>query len=83
MILRIPPKFSVANVMGFLKGKSAIQLHNEFSKKKTFSNKSFWARGYFVRTIGLDQEMVEQYVKKQQEEDKIFDNNPKLDFTWN
>ena len=83
MVLRIPPRFSVANVMGFLKGKTAIRLHNEFSNRKSVTQKSFWARGYFVRTIGLDQQMVEEYVRRQYEEDKCQDNNPQLDFSWN
>jgi putative transposase len=83
MVLRIPPRFSVSAIMGFLKGKSAIRLHNEFSKKKSVTQKSFWARGYFVRTIGLDQQMVEEYVRKQTEEDKGQDNNPQMEFYWN
>jgi putative transposase len=83
MVLRIPPKFSVAMVLGFLKGKSAIRLHNEFSHKKSVTQKSFWARGYFVRTIGLDQQMVEAYVRNQYEEDKNQDNDPRMDFNWN
>jgi putative transposase len=83
MVLRIPPRFSVAAIMGFLKGKSAIRLHNEFSKKKSVTQKSFWARGYFVRTIGLDQQMVEEYVRRQTEDDKMQDNNPQMEFSWN
>ncbi len=61
MMLRIPPKHSVASMIGFLKGKSAILLHNRFAKKKSVTQKTFWARGYFVRTTGLDQQMVEEY----------------------
>ena len=83
MVLRIPPRYSVSSVIGFLKGKSAIRLHNEFSNKKSVTQKSFWARGYFVRTIGLDQKMVEEYVRKQDEDDKYHDNNPQMDFNWN
>lgn len=83
MVLRIPPRFSTSTIMGFIKGKSAIRLHNEFSKKKSVTQKSFWARGYFVRTIGLDQEMVEEYVRKQTDEDKRQDQNPQMDFNWN
>jgi putative transposase len=83
MVLRIPPRFSVSSAMGFLKGKSAIRLHNEFSNKKSVTQKSFWARGYFVRTIGLDQKTVEEYVRKQSEEDRRQDNDPQLDLNWN
>ena len=83
MVLRIPPRYSVASIIGFLKGKSAIRLHNEFSNKKSVTQKSFWARGYFVRTIGLDQKTVEEYVRRQSEDDKYNDHNPQMDFNWN
>ena len=83
MVLRIPPRYSVASIIGFLKGKSAIRLHNEFSQKKSVTQKSFWARGYFVRTTGIDQEIVEEYVRRQDEDDKHNDHNPQMDFNWN
>ena len=83
MILSIPPKYSVAHVIGFLKGKSAIRLHHEFSsKQKCITKKNFWTRGYFVRTIGLDQQQVEEYVRNQEEDDKREDENPQFDLQW-
>ena len=83
LILSIPPKYSVAHVMGFLKGKSAIRLHYEFGRKKRFlTNKNFWTRGYFVRTVGIDRARAEEYVKKQLEGDQRDDGNPQLEIQW-
>jgi len=82
MMLSIPPKLSVAEVIGFLKGKSAILLHNQFAKRKSCFHKAFWARGYFVRTTGLDQQEVENYIKRQSEDDRINDGNPQMEFQW-
>lgn len=83
LVLSIPPKFSVAHVMGYLKGKSAIMIHNTFPKKKfTITQKSFWSGGYFVRTIGVDKETVEKYVRDQWKRDQYFD-GPELDLQWN
>ena len=83
LILSIPPKHSVADVIGFLKGKSAIRLLHEFSKYKRLRNRSFWARGYFVRTAGIDRNIAEEYVRTQMEQDKVDDNHPQLEFNWN
>jgi len=83
LVLSIPPKHSVADVLGFLKGKSAIRLFHEFSKRKLIANRSFWARGYFVRTVGIDRQIAEEYVRKQTEQDKQDDNNPQMEFNWN
>jgi len=83
MLISIPPKFSVANTMGFLKGKSAIKLHMEFSKNRMhLTQKSFWSRGYCVSTVGLNQKAIEQYIKDQLAQDKLTDGN-QLDFNWN
>jgi len=82
LVLSIPPKFSVAHVMGYLKGKSAIKIHNTFPKKKfTISQKSFWSGGYFVRTVGIDRETIEKYVQNQWKKDQYFD-GPELDLKW-
>ena len=67
--LSVPPKFSISHVIGFLKGKSAIRLHREFSKAKTVG-KHFWIRGYFVSTVGLDEKQVREYIRNQQATDK-------------
>ena len=69
--LSIPPKFSVANTVGFLKGKSAIKIHREYlGRKRNFTGKHFWARGYCVSTIGLDEVVVRQYIRAQEEDEK-------------
>lgn len=83
MILSIPPKHSVAYSIGFLKGKSAIRLHQEFSQRKLrLTQKSFWSRGYFVRTVGIDKEAAQEYVKKQWKQD-IYLEGTQLDLKWN
>ena len=82
MVLSIPPKHSVAYVIGFLKGKSAIKAHRELSRRKRIlGQKSFWSRGYFVRTIGIDKEVVERYVREQWRRDKNMDGE-QLDLNW-
>lgn len=81
MMLSIPPKYSVANVMGYMKGKSAIWLHNEFGRRQSVRQKSFWSTGYFVRTVGLDQEMVQKYIQDQEKKDK-YEDGDQLDLQW-
>ena len=74
IVISIPPKYSVSHVIGFLKGKSAIYVARNFNgKKKNFSGEHFWARGYFVSTIGKDEQMIKEYVRRQQEEDRRVD----------
>lgn len=73
--LKIPPSLSVSRVMGTLKGKSAIRLHNQHGTKKHTTNKHFWSRGYFVRTTGLDQDMINEYIRNQEDDDKREDWN--------
>lgn len=71
LCLSIPPKYSVANTVGFLKGKSAIRVHREFlSRERNFTGFHFWARGYCVSTVGLDEEVIRQYIRNQEEEEK-------------
>jgi len=71
LCVSIPPKFSVANTVGTLKGKSAIQIHRRYLKKqRNFTGFHFWARGYCVSTIGLDEEVIRQYVRNQEDEEK-------------
>ena len=65
LCLSIPPKYSISYVVGYLKGKSAIRLHQDFSNMMRGS-KSFWARGYFVSTVGLDEHKVRQYIRHQE-----------------
>ena len=74
MLVSIPPKYSVAQVVGFIKGKSAIQIARTFSgRKRNFTGQHFWARGYFVSTVGRDENAIREYIKKQEEEDRRLD----------
>ena len=71
MLLMIPPKFSVANTVGFLKGKSAIRIFRDYLRvKQNFTGKHFWARGYCVSTVGLDEAMIRKYIQDQELEEK-------------
>ena len=74
IMLAIPPKYSVAQVVGFIKGKSAIQIARNFQgRKKNFVGQNFWARGYYVSTVGKDEEAVRAYIQHQEKEDKRLD----------
>ncbi len=74
MCVSIPPKYAVAQVIGFLKGKSAIQIARNFvGRKKNFTGQHFWARGYHVSTVGRDEKTIREYIKKQEEEDRRLD----------
>jgi putative transposase len=71
MCLSIPPKFSVANAIGRLKGKSAIRIHRDcLNRKKNFTGFHFWARGYCVSTVGLDEGVIRNYIRTQDEREK-------------
>ena len=68
--ISIPPKYSVSSVVGHLKGKSAIWIARWFKgKQRNFAGEHFWARGYYVLTVGLDEEMVWEYIRNQEKED--------------
>ena len=71
--ISIPPKYSVSHVVGFIKGKSAIAIARQLGRQKNFTGESFWARGYFVTTVGLDEEMVRAYIRNQEKEDEHYD----------
>ena len=74
MLISIPPKFAVSQVVGYIKGKSAIHLARVYGeRKRNFVGQHFWARGYFVSTVGRDEEMIRQYIRHQEEEDKRID----------
>ena len=82
MILKIPPKYSVSKVLWTIKWKTAIMLHNEFSKsKKNIVQKSFWSRWYFVRTVWVDKDIVIKYVKEQNENEIKYEWK-QMDFGW-
>lgn len=71
MLISIPPKYSVSQVIGYMKGKSAIHIARSYlGRRKNFTGQHFWARGYYVSTVGLDEEMVRSYIKKQEQEDQ-------------
>ena len=70
MCLSVPPKYSVSNVVGYIKGKSAIAVARKFKgKQRNFNGEHFWARGYFVSTVGLDEETVREYIRNQEAND--------------
>ena len=74
ILISIPPKYAVSQVVGFIKGKSAIQIARNFQgRKKNFVGQRFWARGYYVSTVGKDEAAVRDYIKKQEQEDKRYD----------
>jgi REP-associated tyrosine transposase len=71
MLLSIPPKYSVAMTMGYLKGKSAIRIHRELMKQRgTLFGRSFWSRGYCVSTVGLDEGTVREYIQNQERQER-------------
>ena len=71
MMISIPPKYSVAQVVGFIKGKSAIHIAREFAgRKRNFVGQNFWARGYFVSTVGRDEAVIREYIRHQEQEDR-------------
>jgi putative transposase len=71
MCVGIPPEHTVSNVVGYMKGKSAISIARNFMRRKrNFTGESFWVRGYFVSTIALDEEVVKQYVRDQERENE-------------
>lgn len=74
MLISIPPKYSVAEVVGFMKGKSSIWVAQNVERKvKNFTGHHFWARGYFVSTVGRDEETIRAYIKQQELQDKQMD----------
>ena len=67
MCIRIPPKYAVSSVVGYLKGKSAILIARNFAgKRRHFVGESFWARGYYISTVGLDETIVRNYIRQQE-----------------
>jgi len=74
MIIAILPKFAVSQVIGYLKGKSAIHLARVYGeRKRNFVGQHFWARGYFVSTMGRDEAVIREYIRSQEQEDKRLD----------
>lgn len=72
--IAIPPKYAVAQVVGYIKGKSAIYIARTFSgRSRNFTGEHFWARGYFVSTVGRDEEVIRNYIRSQEAEDRRVD----------
>ena len=70
MLVEIPPKYKVSEVVGFLKGKSAIAIAREFGgKERNFTGEHFWARGYAVSTVGLEEEVIRNYIRDQEKDE--------------
>jgi len=71
MMISIPPKYAVSQVVGYIKGKSAIQIARQFGeRRRNFAGQHFWARGYFVSTVGRDEEVIRRYIQRQEIEDR-------------
>src|ERR1700689_5018840 len=74
MLLSIPPKYAVSQVVGYIKGKSAIHLARVYGeRKRNFVGQHFWARGYFVTTVGTDEGVIRAYIQQQEQEDTRLD----------
>jgi putative transposase len=74
MLVSIPPKYAVSQVVGFLKGKSAIHIARGYlGRRKNLKAQHFWARGYYVSTVGADEEAIRQYIQRQEAEDRRLD----------
>ena len=70
MMISIPPKYAVSQVIGYIKGKSAIHIARTYqNRKRNFVGENFWARGYFVSTVGRDEDVVREYIRNQEKED--------------
>ena len=71
LLISIPPKYAVSQVVGYLKGKSAIHIARTYAgRRRNFTGQNFWARGYFVSTVGRDEETVKKYIKNQENADR-------------
>ncbi len=74
LLMSIPPKYAVSQVVGYIKGKSAIHIARTYmGRQRNFTGEHFWARGYYVSTVGLDEEVVRQYIQHQEAEDRRLD----------
>ncbi|MHB1634178.1 IS200/IS605 family transposase [Acidiferrobacter thiooxydans] len=74
MMISIPPKYAVSQVVGYIKGKSAIHLARVYGeRKRNFVGQHFWARGYFVSTVGRDEATIREYIRNQEQEDQRLD----------
>jgi REP element-mobilizing transposase RayT len=80
MMISIPPKYAVSQVVGYIKGKSAIHLARVYGeRKRSFVGQHFWARGYYVSTVGRDEQAIREYIKNQEQEDMRLEHSH---FVW-
>ncbi|RKJ60835.1 IS200/IS605 family transposase [Butyricicoccus sp. 1XD8-22] len=81
ILVKIPPKLSVSQFMGFLKGKSALMIFDRHANLKyKLGNRTFWAKGYFVSTVGLNEKTVAKYIREQETEDRLRDSMTKREY---
>ena len=74
MMIAIPPKYAVSQVVGYIKGKSAIHMARTYGERqRNFTGQHFWARGYYVSTVGRDEKTIREYIQTQEKEDKRLD----------
>ena len=73
ILISIPPKYRVSDVVGYIKGKSAIEVAKRMGRKRNFTGQNLWARGYFVSTVGIAEETIKEYIRDQEEEDRRYD----------
>jgi putative transposase len=74
MMISIPPKYAVAQVIGYIKGKSAIHIARQYNgRARNYVGQHFWARGYFASTVGRDEEVIRTYIRHQEQEDRRID----------
>jgi putative transposase len=80
MLVNVPPKLSVSSVVGYIKGKSAIHIARHYMKReRNYAGQSFWARGFFVDTVGRDTELIRRYIAEQEIEDRRLD---QMEMPW-
>ncbi len=74
IMISIPPKYAVSQVVGFIKGKSAIHIARQYAgRRRNYVGQHFWARGYFVSTVGRDEQVIREYIRHQEQEDRRID----------
>ena len=82
MLVKIPPKISVADFMGYLKGKSSLMIFDQHANLKyKYGNRHFWCRGYYVDTVGRNEKVIQEYIKRQLEEDQRIDQLSLIEYT--
>jgi putative transposase len=74
ILISIPPKYAASQIVGYLKGKSAIHVARNYGgRRKNFTGEHFWARGYYISTVGIDEDVMRRYIRQQEAEDRRFD----------